>query len=379
MFNKRGQGAGGREQGLFGWRLPVAAVNVQAPLSSRGRSGRRLADIVIQAFFFMIWGMFFSAFLSVSGSDAGTITDDMGRKITITAPFTRIISLYPGHTENLFSLGLDAEIIGVSSSETYPEKALSKPVFSYHDDLEKFMAARPTLVLIRPMIDRGYARLLAGLEKNGITVISLQPGNIDEIYLYWRMLGTLTGKETEAARQVADFKKSLDAIHHRVQDIHAKKTVYFEAIHDRMKTFSPDSMAIFAVETAGGINLAKDAEPVRGTNIAAYGKEKILSHAGNMDVYLAQSGPMNRVTIDMIQNESGFSAIKAVQNRQIYLIDEVLVSRPTVRLLEGIRTIAKILYPDHFTTHQESGTRTLGLLLPPAPCSLPPFFPEVSH
>jgi iron complex transport system substrate-binding protein len=307
------------------------------------------------------------------------ITDDMGRKITVTTPFNRIISLYPGHTENLFSLGLDAEIIGVSSSETYPEKALSKPVFSYHDDLEKFMAARPTLVLIRPMIDRGYARLLAGLEKNGITVISLQPGNIDEIYLYWRMLGTLTGKETEAARQVADFKKSLDAIHHRVQDIRAKKTVYFEAIHDRMKTFSPDSMAIFAVETAGGINLAKDAEPVRGTNIAAYGKEKILSHAGNMDVYLAQSGPMNRVTIDMIRNEPGFSAIKAVQSHQIYLIDEVLVSRPTVRLLEGIRTIAKILYPDHFTTRLESGIRTLGLLLPHAFCPMPPFFPEVTH
>jgi len=280
------------------------------------------------------------------GYCAGVITDDMNRKITVKAPFARIISLYPGHTENLFSLGLDSEIIGVSPSETYPEKALSKPVFSYHDDLEKLLAARPDLVLVRPMIDRGYARLLAGLEKNGITVVSLQPGNLDEIYRYWQTLGTLTGKEAEAGRLIAGFKESLEVIRQSVRKISPRKKVYFEAIHDRMKTFSPDSMAIFAVETAGGINIATDAEPVRDTNIAAYGKERILSHAFDMDVYLAQSGPMNRVTIDLIRNEPGFSAIKAIQAQQIYLIDEFLVSRPTVRLIEGIRTIVKILYPD---------------------------------
>ncbi len=294
----------------------------------------------------MAWMLFFPAASGNSGFCAGVVTDDMGRNITVNAPFTRIISLYAGHTENLFSLGLDSEIIGVSPSETYPEKALTKPVFSYHDDLEKFLAARPDLVLIRPMIDRGYARLVANLEKNGITVVSLQPGNLDEIYRYWQKLGVLTGRDTEAGRLVAGFKESLEAIDKSIQGITPRKKVYFEAIHDRMKTFSPDSMAILAVESAGGINVATDAEPVRETNIAAYGKERILSHAAEIDVFLAQSGPMNHVTIEMIQNEPGFSAIKAVQARRIYLIDEVLVSRPTVRLLEGIRTIEKILYPD---------------------------------
>ena len=305
--------------------------------------------------FHTAWILIFLASSVVNGSCAGMVTDDMDRKITVKTPFTRIISLYPGHTENLFSLGLNSEIIGVSPSETYPEKALSKPVFSYHDDLEKFLVARPDLVLIRPMIDRGYARLLTNLEKNGITVVSLQPGNLDEIFRYWQTLGALTGKEAEAGRLIAGFKESLEAIRESVRKISPRKKVYFEAIHDRMKTFSPDSIAIFAVETAGGINIATNAEPVRGTNIAAYGKERILSHAAEMDVFLAQSGPMNHVTIETIQNEPGFSSIKAIQNRQIYLIDEVLVSRPTIRLLEGIRTIAKILYPDLLLSCQGSG------------------------
>ncbi len=116
-----------------------------------------------------------------------------------------------------------------------------------------------------------------------------------------------------------------------------------------MKTFSPNSMAIFALETAGGINIANDAKSVRGTNIAAYGKERILSKACAIDVYLAQSGAMNRPTISLIKKEPGFKVIKAIKENKIYIIDEMIVSRPTLRLLKGIYEIGKILYPDVFS------------------------------
>jgi iron complex transport system substrate-binding protein len=88
---------------------------------------------------------------------------------------------------------------------------------------------------------------------------------------------------------------------------------------------------------------------VRGTNIAAYGKERILSRASEIDVFLAQAGTMNPASVTMIRSESGFQAIRAVKNNQIYLVDERLVSRPTLRLLEGIFEIGKILYPHDFT------------------------------
>ncbi len=110
------------------------------------------------------------------------VIDQAGRKIVINDPHHRIISLYGAHTENLFQLGLDKEIIGVSRNEDYPTQALEKRVFSYHDDPEKFLAARPDLVLVRPMIDRGYPQLVARLEKSGITVASLQPGTVEEMY-----------------------------------------------------------------------------------------------------------------------------------------------------------------------------------------------------
>jgi len=276
------------------------------------------------------------------------VIDQSGRKIVVDTPYQRIISLYGAHTENLFSLGLDKEIIGVSRHESYPARALTKPTYSYHDDPEKFLAARPDLVLVRPMIDRGHPQFVTQLENSGITVVSLQPATVSEMYAYWKALGVLTGRQTQADDMVSRFQNISSNFKAVAGSIAVKKKVYFESIHSKMKTFSPDSMAIFALVTAGGINIAGDAKPVRNTNIARYGKERILSHAAQIDVFLAQSGAMNRPTVSMIKTEPGFNVIKAVNSDQIFIIDEQIVSRPTLRLLEGIHEIGKILYPDIF-------------------------------
>ncbi|MCF6290890.1 MAG: ABC transporter substrate-binding protein [Desulfobacterales bacterium] len=284
-------------------------------------------------------------------ADAGwTIIDDDGQTVPFSQPFTRIISLYGAHTENLFSLGLDAEIIGVTRSDDFPAQALDKPRFSYREDAEKFIAARPDLVLVRPMISRGYPQLLVKLKQAGITVVSLQPTNIKDAFVYWGKLGLLTGRQQRAAAMVRDFRAGLAEIRKKLSVIAEpdRKTVYFEAIHSKMKTFSPSSMTIFALTAAGGRNVAVDADQVRNTNIAAYGKERILSHAHGIDVFLAQQGVMNKITRRMIIKEPGFSVIKAVRENEVYLIDEKLVSRPTMRLLKGIRLIGGILYPELF-------------------------------
>ncbi|MBW2439292.1 MAG: ABC transporter substrate-binding protein [Deltaproteobacteria bacterium] len=277
-----------------------------------------------------------------------TVVDQGGRSLTVNHPFERIISLYGGHTENLFSLGLNDEIIGVSRHEAYPPQALEKPVFSYREDPEKFLAARPDLVLIRPMIDRGYPQFVAMLEKNGIAIISLQPGTVEDMYTYWKILGLLSGRPQQADRMIARFRAAAEEFRSLTAVRAARKKVYFEAIHSKMKTFTPDSMAVFALEAAGGINIAADAEPVRNTNIAYYGKERILSRGREIDVYLAQSGTMNKPTIELITNEPGFNTVKAVAAREIYFVDEQIVSRPTMRLLDGIYQIGKILYPADF-------------------------------
>ncbi|MCF8026502.1 MAG: ABC transporter substrate-binding protein [Desulfobacteraceae bacterium] len=282
-------------------------------------------------------------------ADNGDVRDCAGRKISPEKRFSRIISLYGAHTENLFTLGLEDEIIGVGRHPDYPPKARAKPGFSPHDGPEKFLAARPDLVLVRPMIDRGYEPLMDRLENFGITVVSLQPGNVEEMKTYWKILGRLTGRKQAAEEMIEKFERGVQQARQIAQQIPEKKKVYFEAIHDRFKTFTPGSMPVFALECAGGINAAQDVRRVRGTNIAEFGKERIMKKGPEIDVYLAQKGPMNSVDVRDIKNEPGYGVIKAVRESEIYVVDEQIVSRPTLRLLKGIQTIEGILYPEVYT------------------------------
>ena len=260
--------------------------------------------------------------------------------------YKRIISLYPAHTENLTALGITRELIGIAASDTYPPEVLSKKRFSHRDNAEKFIAAAPDLVLIRPMIAHAAPELLKQLKGAGIKVISLQPRSVDEMFDYWMELGKLSGREKNAKQMTSIFKQELAKLEKEISMIpfNDRPGVYFESIHSKMKTFSPTSIANFVLEQAGGRNIATDTEARRNTNIAAYGKERILSHADEIDVFLAQQGRMNRVSREQIVQEPGFQAIKAVREGKIFLVDEQLVSRPTQRILEGINEISKILY-----------------------------------
>lgn len=263
--------------------------------------------------------------------------------------YHRIISLYSAHTENLVRMGAADQLVGISPSDNYPEHILDKKRFSYREDPERFIAARPDLILVRPMIERSYPQLMAKLREVGIDIISLQPTSADEIFDYWRELGKLSGHEKDAEAMVQQFTEKLAQIKSQVDQtpIGKRPGVYFESIHRKMKTFAPASISLFALKQAGGRNVAADARQVRNTNIAAYSKERILSHAGEIDVFVAQRGRMNPVEIDTIRNEPGFRAIKAVRENKIILINEELVSRPTMRLIDGITELHNKLYPQN--------------------------------
>ena len=262
-------------------------------------------------------------------------------------PYSRIISLYSAHTENLVSMGAADKLIGISTSDDYPPEILDKPRFSYRQDAEKFIAARPDLVLVRPMIERSYPQLLEKLRQAGIVVVSLQPTSIDTIYAYWQELGRLSGQEAESVALCESFAAQLRRISQKTDSVPENKRprVYFESIHKKMKTFAPQSIAIFVLEHAGGINAAADASQLRKTNIAAYGKEHILAKSDEIDIFVAQQGRMNPVTKKIIEEESGFQAIRAVRENRVYLIEEQLVSRPTLRIIEGIEKLYGYFYP----------------------------------
>jgi len=258
----------------------------------------------------------------------------------------RVVSLYAAHAENLALFGASRLLVGISE----PLEGVNAPVVTARDGAEAIAALQPDLVLARPMLRIAEPGLLEQLERLKIKVVCLQPRSPEELVPYWLELGRLTGHEREARDTAARFQKELAALDAKISTIPVdrRKRVFFDAIHRQMKTISPDSMAAFVLKHAGAVNLAASAEPVSGTNIAFFGLEKTVALGDSLDVYIAQRGPMNRVRMEDIRSTPGLSNLKAVREGRVFLVDEALTSRPTPRLLEGIREIAAILYPNLF-------------------------------
>ena len=224
-----------------------------------------------------------------------------------------------------------------------------RPRIACDGDPARVIALKPDLVLIRPQISRDCPALVRALEQRNIRVLSLQPAKASQLFAYWEALGKLTGREREARTMIETFSRKLATITADVRQIpkEKRKRVYFEAAHRPLHTFAPASLAMFVLESAGGVNVAADAERVRETPLAAYGRERLLAKADQIDLYLAQSGRTNPVSVDDILREPGFKAIPAVRKRQIFLVDEELIAQPTMALIQTIGFVKSLLYPDY--------------------------------
>lgn len=277
-----------------------------------------------------------------------SFVDDMGEEIKLKEPCKRIISLYSAHTENLFLLGLEDQIIGVGTSDIYPVGTLKKDVYDYKSDPEKVIAAEPDLVLIRPFINRKSPDFVETIKKAGITVVSLYPEKFEKFDDYIMNLGKLTGKTKESERLLGEFHNDIKSISEITKDIEPKMTVYFESSENDYKTVTVDSMPAKAIEYAGGINIASDVKPIKeGSSIAPYGIERILENAENIDVFISQRGVMNAGgNYHSIVIRPGFDTIKAVQDDKVYVINQKIISSPTFRYYKGVMEIARMMYPE---------------------------------
>ena len=117
-----------------------------------------------------------------------SIVDDRGKTVTLAHPAMRIISLEHVHTEKLFSLGLNAEIIGVSHEEA-DDIAKANPAYGYNEDPQRVIAAQPQLVVAAPDSAEKHADYIAAIEAAGIPVACLNPQAKD----YTQKLKILTG------------------------------------------------------------------------------------------------------------------------------------------------------------------------------------------
>lgn len=267
-----------------------------------------------------------------------TITDDAGKKVTLKKPAKRIISLYAAHTENLLALGLDAEIIGVSRTETAAAMK-DRPVFDYRADPEKILVAEPDLVLVRPFVRRAHPEFVQAMENAGVVVASFYPDTFDAFDGYIERLAKLTGRETAAKEKLAAFHQGLDELGKQAP---AKRPQVFLEVTANGRTATGDSIPAGLIRAAGGEMIDLGGKPTaEGTSIATYDLEQLVAAGDKIDYYVAQRGPMNaNISVDSIQKRPGYDTIRAVKTGKVMILPEELISRPTFQLLEGAKALA---------------------------------------
>ena len=271
-----------------------------------------------------------------------TLTDALGKDITLEAPPEKIVSLIPSNTEILFGLGLNDEIVGVTDNDDYPPEAADKEkVGGMEYDIEKVIALQPDIVFSHESSMSLSEAAIAQLESAGVKVFVVNNAqDFNETYTTIEQLGRATGKLPEAEKIIADMKTKVEEIQAKVKDTEPKK-VLVEASDE------PD------IYVAGnGTFMNAMLEMIHAENVAADGNdwykidaEQII--AKNPDVIIVTYHYVPDI-LTKIPQRAGFDTVNAVKNNAIVQVDESTTSRQGPRLADGLEELAKAIHPEVF-------------------------------
>lgn len=266
------------------------------------------------------------------------IIDGYGNKVTLDKQPTKIISLAPSHTEILFALGLDDEIIGVTPYCVYPEKATTKENVgdAFNINIEKILELEPDLFI---QYGPGKEDVNNKLSSSGIVVLSYAPESIEEVINLINEIGRATNKIAEAEAVTQDMISKKDYILETVKEANKPK-VFFEVWDEPLQTAGPGSFLDELINLAGGDNIAKDAQGA----YAQFDLEQLIER--NPDIYIT-SKDVETKTVESIKARAGFDEINAIKNDRIYILDP-LISIPGPRIIDGLEMLAKSIHPELF-------------------------------
>ncbi|TEB13936.1 Vitamin B12-binding protein precursor [Pelotomaculum sp. FP] len=272
-----------------------------------------------------------------------TVTDDLGRQVTINKAPQRIVSLVPATTETLFALGLGDKLVGVTEYCDYPAEALAKPKIGGFStpNSELIVAAQPDLVLATN-IHKEYIPLL---EKAGLTVVATNPLNLAQVVETIKLIGRITGAATEADNLASDMEQRINMVHAKVRDLpdDKKPDVFFEIWPDPLTTGGAKSFINSLIVTAGGKNIAGDVDQ----DWVTFSPEMVLSHNPQVIIFCYHGASL--LTAEQIKGRIGWEKVEAIKNNRVeFLPDQDIVTRTGPRVVESLELVAKSIHPELF-------------------------------
>jgi iron complex transport system substrate-binding protein len=274
-----------------------------------------------------------------------TITDDANREVTIDAEPETIVSIQASNTEIAFALGLGEKIVGVSEYCNYPPEALEKEVVGAQDiNSELILTLLPDIALVTDYHYNTHPEILQQFEDAGIKVIVVGSAtSFADVYDKIKMIGKATGTEPEAQEIVTDMKDRLEAI----------KTKAAEYITDKKKVWVEVSPAPDIFTTGTNTFMHEMLDSLQAVNAAeehegwvTLTEEEIVEL--NPDVIITTYGYYVENPKNQVLSRAGWAEVPAIKNELVFDVDNDTVTRPGPRLIEGVETLAELIYPEVF-------------------------------
>ncbi|MGI9108202.1 MAG: cobalamin-binding protein [Pyrinomonadaceae bacterium] len=295
----------------------------------------------------------------------------------------RIVSLLPSATEIVCALGLEDALVGVTHECDYPATIVGLPQLTasrishqtmtsaeidhavrsqldghgsiYDLDEAQLRALAPDLVITQELCDVcavSYRTVeqAARMFETEVRVVSLEPNTIADIFANIRTVGSLTDRNEEAARLIAELATRLDSLALALCDTETRpRTFVLEWLEP---PFAPGHWVPEQIAFAGGDHAFGHAgQPSTTTTaeaIRAYAPEVIvLAPCGyyKEDIMRALSGA---------RFPAGWGELPAVERGEVWAVDATsYFSRPGPRVVDGAEILARIIHPEIFGAPEE--------------------------
>jgi cobalamin transport system substrate-binding protein len=246
---------------------------------------------------------------------------------------TRIVSLSPTGTEDLYAVGAGPQVVAVDNDSDYPKNAPRTSLSGFTPNVEAIAAYKPDLVVVSN--DGG---LVAELQRIGLTVL-LEPAadTIAQAYDQMRQLGLATGHEAAATKLVRSVERQLTAVIRSVPKSSRHLTVYHEL--DQTYYSATSGTFIGRIYKLFGFRNIADAADTTHSGYPQLSAEYILS-ANPQLIALADSVCCGQ-SATTVAARPGWSNLAAVKDHRVIAVNDSVASRWGPRIVQFAKAIAK--------------------------------------
>jgi iron complex transport system substrate-binding protein len=268
-----------------------------------------------------------------------TLRDSLGRKVEVPAAPERIVSLAPSITEIIYFLGLGDRLVGVTKFSYFPEQARGKPnVGAYTDiNIEKVITLDPDLVIATA--DGNKREDIELLNRAGIPVYVVNPRRVHQILDAIERIGGICGIAHRARERVGSLQMRVTRVKEAVKA--GNRPLVLLVINAKpLMSVNRRTTHHDLIELAGGRNLAAD-QPITYPRLNL---EEVIRRGPEVIIIssMERRGEHEKIRRQWFR----WTAIPAVQNRRVHVINSDLIDRAAPRIVKGLEEMAKLIHPE---------------------------------